>query len=267
MFAIVGAILFEIIRGQYLRTTMRWLLRAIVAASAALLLQGFADFPLQTPAISCLWALLLGVGFAVAIGGSRSTGVETLHETDSVRRFNIWAPASMALATVIVGLIVLWGTSLKAVQQNFPLVMHNAYDETAMILLEERTGARTSPSKSTQAEPLIRRSMMEAPANSYALTLLASLEPGSPTSLRAFEASYAAAPLDATLFRWRTAYAARWWDQLSPDTKKRVVDDITAEGSYFWEQRGWLSTLSSHYTGTAFGLTLYMTLMSSNLMM
>lgn len=264
IFTIVALILFEIVRGLRKRKSFGWLIRAVIASSVALLLQGVADFSLQTPGIALFWSMLLGLGYAIAIGGSRTPSHPDPSDRGILARGTVWAPALWALLTGATALIVLWGTSLKAVEQQFPVVMHNAYDEAALRKLTQGPNAG-SPASIEQVRRLIYRSLEEAPANAYAWTLLSSLGPGSSDSIAAFNHSYVAAPLDASLVKWRLAYAAAWWDRLPPETKDRVMNDAVAETKVFWDLRAWMAALSEHYKDTPFGLSLRLALLNEGL--
>ena len=262
--AVITLVIREIVQGHGQRKSSGWLLRAVLASSIALLLQGLVDFSLQTPGIALFWSMLLGMGYAVAIGGSRTPPLPEPAEDAITTRAKTWAPAAWALTTGAASLVILWGTSLKAVEQRFPLVMHSAYDEAALRRLSEGAGEKGGE-RDAKVRELLRRSLNEAPANAYAWTLMSSLAPGSDDSIAAFNRSYLAAPLDSTLVKWRLAFAAKWWDRLPPGTKERVISDAVAEAKTFWDLRAWLAALSDHYKDTPFGLSLRLALLNEGL--
>ena len=68
MFATVAVILGSIAWGAATRKSMRSWLRGLLALSLVVLLHGLSDYALQVPSIASNWAMLLGVGVAVAAG-------------------------------------------------------------------------------------------------------------------------------------------------------------------------------------------------------
>jgi O-antigen ligase len=254
MFAIVALILFEIFRGQRERQSIRWTMRGILGASLALLLHGTADFPLQTPAIATLWALLLGVGYAAATGGQRSEAkVEPKsgpNGTPPMIRW--WAPVGLAIVVELVSLILLWGGGRAAARHGFPVTLRTAYLTAAYeILAEPKT-----PQRDEQVRRLASAALKQAPTDDYAWMLLAHVGGGSPAGLAAFHQSIVAAPLDPAVFKWRTRFAADNWDALSLSDRTSVMQDIERERALYWDLRAWLADLGAAYQGQPFGLAL-----------
>ncbi|KQY95720.1 hypothetical protein ASD21_04180 [Caulobacter sp. Root1455] len=66
MFACIGWILFSTALGTLRRRRMTMWMRALVAASAVILVHGATDYALQVPSIAATWACLLGLGFGLA---------------------------------------------------------------------------------------------------------------------------------------------------------------------------------------------------------
>jgi len=66
MFASIGWILGATALGAHRRRRMTSWMRALVAASAVILIHGATDYALQVPSIAATWACLLGLGFGLA---------------------------------------------------------------------------------------------------------------------------------------------------------------------------------------------------------
>ena len=73
MFSVIGLIHWEIFRGLRSRQSMGWLIRGVLGCSTVLLVQGFGDFTLQTPAIALTsaWATASPLAAAGRWPGSR----------------------------------------------------------------------------------------------------------------------------------------------------------------------------------------------------
>lgn len=90
MFACIGWILVQIVVGAYRRTRATTAMRMAGAVSLLLLVQGLTDVALETPSISALWAVILGLGYgaASAPAGERRRRIDTMsgdaipHEAD-----------------------------------------------------------------------------------------------------------------------------------------------------------------------------------------
>ncbi len=84
MFAAVAVVLGVIAQGMGVRRSMRSWLRGVLALSLVVLLHGLSDYALQTPSIANAWAMILGVGLAVATG-KRPKGIRKSEpETDGL---------------------------------------------------------------------------------------------------------------------------------------------------------------------------------------
>jgi len=66
MFACIGWILASTGLGAHRRRRMTMWMRALVAASAVILIHGTTDYALQVPSITATWACLLGLGLGLA---------------------------------------------------------------------------------------------------------------------------------------------------------------------------------------------------------
>ena len=66
MFACIAWILGSTALGAHRRRRMTSWMRALVAASAVILIHGATDYALQVPSIAATWACLLGLGFGLA---------------------------------------------------------------------------------------------------------------------------------------------------------------------------------------------------------
>ncbi len=66
MFACIGWILVSTALGAHRRRRMTTWMRALVCASAVILIHGATDYGLQVPSIAATWACLLGLGFGLA---------------------------------------------------------------------------------------------------------------------------------------------------------------------------------------------------------
>jgi O-antigen ligase len=254
MFSIIGLILFEIFRGQSQRQTSRWAMRGILGASVVLMVDGTADFALQTPAVATLWALLLGVGYAAATGGHRADAKMPRTADAPPVRIHWWGPVGLALMVELLGLTVLWANGRPAIDQRFPVALRTAQLEKARDLLEHPL----QTSSAAEIRRLARSALMQSPLDAYAWMTLAHVDLGSPEGLAAFRQSYRAAPFDPNLFKWRTSYAANHWNDLSGNDRAAVLQDMSVERHQFWELREWLSDLGYAHKGEAFALATQM---------
>ncbi|CAN5295475.1 hypothetical protein BH09PSE2_BH09PSE2_23690 [soil metagenome] len=84
MFATVALLLGLIVRGLWVRKSMRSWLRGVLAVTLVILLHGLSDYALQTPSIANTWAMLLGVGLAVATGKRPKRVRKAEPETDGL---------------------------------------------------------------------------------------------------------------------------------------------------------------------------------------
>jgi len=257
MFTIIGAILFEIIRGLARRHAMRSLMRGVLAASAVLLIQGLADFTLQTPGVAILWALLLGLGYGVATGGQMSIDRDKEEPVAWVRQASSWAPRAIAALAQVLALVVLWGLGARAVQDGYPLALRSAYAQAALDQLERPVTA----AEAVRIETELTRGLKQAPTDPVLWILATKLKADRPEGLATFARSYSASAIDPPLMKWRTAFAAANWDRLTPEVRQKVMTEIEAVRE-LWGAEPWFRGLAAHYQGTAFGAALALTLAS-----
>ena len=255
MFAIIGMILFEIIRGLARRHAMRSLMRGVLAASAVLLIQGLADFTLQTPGVAILWALLLGLGYGVATGGHSGVERDKQEPVTWVRRASSWAPRTVAAAAQVMALVVLWGLGARAAADGYPLALRSAYAQAASDQLERPFTA----AEAAKVETELTRGLRQAPTDATLWLLATKLKADRAEGLATFARSYSASAIDPPLMKWRTAFAAANWDRLTPDVREKVMTEIEAVRG-LWGAEPWLRSLAARYQGTAFGAALALTL-------
>lgn len=255
MFTIIGVILFEILRGLANRHGQRRLMRGVLAASAVLLIQGLADFSLQTPAITILWALILGLGFGVATGGTRGQARDAAPANRWLRSASIWAPRGVAAVVQVLALVVLWGLGARAAQDGYPLALSSAYAQAASDQLQRPY--TSAEALKVQAE--LTKGLRQAPTDALLWLLDTQLNADRPEGLAAFARSYAASAIDPALMKWRTAFAAANWDRLTPDLRDKVMTEVEAVRD-IWGAEPWFRSLLAHYQGTAFGAALALTL-------
>ena len=255
MFAIIGVILFEIIRGLARRHAMRSLMRGVLAASAVLLIQGLADFTLQTPGVAILWALLLGLGYGVATGGHSGVERDKQEPVTWVRRASSWAPRTVAAAAQVMALVVLWGLGARAAADGYPLALRSAYAQAASDQLERPFTA----AEAAKVETELTRGLRQAPTDATLWLLATKLNADRAEGLATFARSYSASAIDPPLMKWRTAFAAANWDRLTPDVREKVMTEIEAVRG-LWGAEPWLRSLAARYQGTAFGAALALTL-------
>ena len=254
MLAVVAVIHWEIVKGLQARTSLGWLLRGVLGCSAVLLVQGLGDFSLQTPAIALMWALVLGLGYRVAVGGSRAVAREAEAAPPWVRHAATWAPAGVAVAAELSALRVLWGAGRKAAEDGFPLALRTAHEQAALHSL-----GTPGPAGRQMARKHAMAALRQSPTDAYAWTLLAFVEGSSPAGGDALERSYLSAPLSPNLARWRAQMVADRWDQLSPGLRAKAMQELRTERKLAGFD-AWLKDLMVRYRDTAFGLALSMDL-------
>ena len=254
MFAVIGVIHWEILQGLRTRQGLVWLMRGVIGFSAVLLVQSFGDFTLQTPAISMLWALLLGLGFRAATGGSRAVEREALPTAPWMRTAAFWSPVAIAILAELTALLVLWSAGSKAAEDHFPLTLRTAYEQAALGRLSSRTKAGRIEARSE-----IVAALRQSPTDAYAWTMLAYLDGNSPKGLEELDRSYLSAPLAPNLVRWRAQLAADWWDDLPSDLRAKVIQELRAERTLDGVE-GWLKTLPATSGNASFGLALSLAL-------
>lgn len=257
MFAVTGVILFEIVRGVAKRHGQRRLMRGVLAASAVLLVQGLADFSLQTPAITILWALILGLGYGVATGGQMGIERDKAAPQAFIRQTSIWTPRLVAASAQALALVVLWGASSRAAADGYPLALRSAYAQAASDQLEHPYTA----SEAVKIEAELTRGLRQAPTDPLLWILATKLKADRPEGLAAFARSYSASAIDPPLMKWRTAFAAANWDRLTPEVREKVMTEIEAVRE-LWGAEPWFRSLAARYRGTAFGAALTLTLMT-----
>ncbi len=255
MFTIIGVILFEIIRGLARRHAMRSLMRGVLAVSAVLLIQGLADFTLQTPGVAILWALLLGLGYGVATGGQAGIDRDKAESAVWVRQVSTWAPRALAASAQVLALVVLWGLGPRAAVDGYPLALRSAYAQAASDQLDRPVTA----AEAARIEVELTRGLKQAPTDPVLWILATQLKADRPEGLAAFARSYSASAIDPPLMKWRTAFAAANWDRLTPDVREKVMTEIEAVRG-LWGAEPWLRSLAARYQGTAFGAALALTL-------
>ncbi len=254
MFSVIAILHWEIFQGLRRRQSLGWLLRGVMGLSTVLLVQGFGDFSLQTPAIALMWALVLGLGFRVAIGGSRAMARESQPAPGWIRHAAYWAPVCVALCAELSALVVLWGAGRKAAEDRFPLALRTAYEQAALHSLSApAAGARASARADAVA------ALDQSPTDAYAWTMLAYLDGNSPTGDGELEKSYLSAPLAPNMARWRTQLVAERWDQLSPELRAKVMQELRVERKLEGFDV-WLKAMILRYHDTPFGLALSLNL-------
>ncbi len=67
MFSTITLVLWHIFKGLGVRQRMHTWIRTILCVSLFILLHGMMDYGLQVPSIAMTWALLLGIGFSLAM--------------------------------------------------------------------------------------------------------------------------------------------------------------------------------------------------------
>ena len=257
MFAIVGLILVEIVRGLAMRSSMHGLMRGVLAASALLMIQGLADFTLQTPGTAILWALILGLGYGVATGGHRSMVRDSASPKAWVRNLSVWSPRMLAATVQGLALVVLWGASSRAAEHGYPFALRSAYAQAASAEFE----APQSEVRDRRIRIDLLRGLRQGPTDPVLWLLAARLNDNLPASSAAFSRSYESSRVDPPLMKWRSAFAAAHWDQLSPQTRENVMSELS-EFREGWGAEPWLRSLAARYRGTAFGAALTLTLMT-----
>ena len=248
--AILILVIREIAIGERVRSSMKWIMRSVVCASCLLFVQGLSDFSLQVPAISILWSVMLGSGFAVATGGSRE--VQAIPDLKPVWTGFSRTPAVMLLAVgceVFALTLIVAGLPI-AVHGRFPIVLRTAYDAVAY----EQSGRDPGPERDALIRSSTNGALREFPLDAYAWMMRADIDRALPGGPVALSRSYRAAPFDATLFKWRVSLAAEMWDRLRPEDRLAVIEDIRAERPVFWSLRDWLNDLQRRYNDQPFGL-------------
>lgn len=229
MFACLGWILYAMAYGATKRRRMTTWLRAGFAASLVLLIQGWADFSLEVPAVAMTWAALLGCGYAVS-RGRREQSSETPASALTV------LPLSLGIASVALALTCL----LAVIEIDAPLGLRplllpisQAYSYHARDLLQN---AQTTGNADTlhDAENWTRQELALSPMSSSGWlrqAMISALEnkPDSETN-RLLDISYSVAPLDPEVFKYRTRFVLENWDRMSPT----VRDDARAEITVGW---------------------------------
>ena len=259
MFSIIALMLIQIFRGYTVRRNARAVMLSVLAASAVILIHGFADFGLQTPAIAQYWALLLGVGYSAAIGGRFADQRAGRAEVVWKKAVSVWAPRAAAGEATITALGLLWGLSSRAAADGYPLALRSAYSQAAI----EELSAPFSIARDQRAEILLKKGLSQSPSDPV-LWLLETQRLGrSPEGYVAFSRSYTASAIDPPLMKWRAAYAAANWDSLPADLRERVMTEIVAVRG-MWGVQAWLDALEAKYRGTAFGAALMLTLSNSD---
>jgi O-antigen ligase len=254
MFSVIGLIHWEIFQGLRSRQSMGWLMRGVLGCSTVLLVQGFGDFTLQTPAIALMWALLLGLGYRVAIGGGRAVARESQTASSSIQRAAFWIPVGVALVAELCALLVLWGAGRKAAEDGFPLALRTAYEQAALHGL-----ATGGPAGRQAARSYALAAVRQSPTDAYAWTLLAYIDGNSALGTDALEKSYLSAPMSPNLVRWRTQMVANRWDQLTPELRAKVMQELRIERKLEGFDI-WLKGLLARHRDTSFGLALSLAL-------
>ena len=250
MFSIVGLLLFAILRGLVRRRSMHWLLRGVLGASLFLAVQGLADFSLQTPAISILWSVLLGLGFSVATGGYNATRAAARTATDADRKMALWIPLGLAITVELMSLMSLWANAGIAASQRFPFVLKSGYESH---ILDAMTGPQ-SPAVGREVRRSVGAALRQAPADPYLWVLAASVDGVGEAGLDALARSYDCAPFDPTLVRWRTEFAARQWTNVPAGLRSKILNEVAVERD--WGLRPWIQDMATAYRGQPFGLAL-----------
>ena len=258
MFAVIGVIHWEILKGHQTRQSLVWLMRGVLGFGAVLLLQSFGDFTLQTPAIALMWALLLGLAYRVATGGSRAAEREAVLPALWVQRAAFWAPVGIAVVAEVSALLVLWGAGRAAAETGFPLALRSAYEQAALHHLTSKApGAREAARADTLA------ALWQSPTDAYAWTMLAYLDTDPARAVEDLEKSYLGAPLAPNLVRWRAQLAADRWDQLPPELRAKVMEELRIERKLDGFDV-WLNGLLAREHDTSFSLALSLALQNWN---
>ena len=254
MFAVIAIIHWEIFQGLRSRQSMLWLMRGVVGFSVVLIVQGFGDFTLQTPAVALMWALVLGVAYRVATGGSRAVEREAGSPSAQVRIAAAWGPVCLAVCAELSALVVLWGAGRKAAEDHFPLALRTAYEMSAVNRLNSR-----APSGKADAKADALAALRQDPTDAYAWTMLAYIQGNSATGRDALVKSYLSAPLAPNLVRWRAEMVADWWNDLTPDVRAQAMQELRAERKLEGFDM-WLKALLATRRNTPFGLALSLAL-------
>jgi O-antigen ligase len=251
MAVLLCLVVYEIVRGLRARETARKQLRVVIGVATLFAVHASKDFTLQMPAICLFLSFILGVGFSVGLGGSRAISRTPVPANSSLGRVATWAPRGLSIVTQVGALALLWGSSYKAAELHFPLVLRTAYEELAILSVSDPA---VDPSQS-RARAAAMAALRLAPTDAVAWTILADLRGPVAGRLAALEHSYESDPIDPGLLQWRAVYAARNWDSLTPRLRAMVLRDITAERTQ-WGASEWLRKLAVQSGPSAFGLAL-----------
>lgn len=259
MFVLIGVLLYEIYIGLQRRSQNRSLMIGVLTGSFFLLVEGFFDFSLQTPAIAIFWSFLLGLAFAVSNGGRKGQDRHRAEQDPVTSQLSTWTPRTLGFASLFASLLVMWGLGWPSAKEGYPLAGRSAYAIAAQNAL-----AKPAAGEDTRLiDQLISSGLKQGPADPVLWILRAQTHAGRPEGVVAFERSYVCSPINPELMPWRAFYAASHWNGLSSELKQTVMTEIYAlhEG---WGAEPWLRSLAGRYRGTAFGtaLTLTLTLMT-----
>jgi len=238
-----------------MRHSMSALLRGVLAASLLLLIQSLVDFTLQTPGVTVLWALILGLGYGVATGGQRSVDRDRTTPRRWTRSLSIWSPRIIAASAQGLALIVLWGESGQAAMDGYPLALRSAYTQAAAVEFD----APPTAARNSRIEMDLIKGLRQGPTDPVLWLMSARLNENRANGISAFARSYEVSSVDPTLMKWRSAFASAHWDQLSPLTRDNVMSELVLFRSG-WGAEPWFRSLSARYQGTAFGAALALTL-------
>lgn len=248
MFLIIALLLLDIALGLFRRQRQRDLLVGVLGFSGVLLVQGLGDFSLQTPGIAIFWSLLLGLGVAVARSSQRGGDTRTVRAR--IPPFVKPVAFGVGSLSLVASVGLLFGGLPIAMAMGWPLSLRPAYHAAAEAqLIQPTKGAE----QRTLAQTALRRALQQSPVDAYAWAILADIDDGEADRIEALNRSYESSPLDPSLFRWRTAIAARLWPALPPGLRQRILADVEVER----ERPGvapWLHALQASYPGTSFAL-------------
>jgi O-antigen ligase len=228
MFLCIAVILGQIVAGSLSRERMAVWLKGLTACSLVLLLHGMTDYALQLPSIQALWAVLLGLGCAVA---------SKRHPATASTRTPVPAGGTVKAGLILAGAIL---TTMSAVSFGIALYAPSSAVAAALPLAEPsgreadrllaaQDGDRAS--RLAQAGVLTMKELRLSPASGAAWVRLAQIESErsggfTAPAAAALERSYTVAPLDPYLIPARLPYVYSYWGELTPDMRADTLSQI-----------------------------------------
>jgi O-antigen ligase len=230
MAALFLGLIWPIVRGAFGDGAVGIWCRATACGAVVFLIHGVTDFGLQVPAIQALAVMVLGV-----VGGMtadrRTAGPTT--------RLPEWPVGLAAAGAVTVSVVaMLSGLPLVAAKlggdfSSWPTAPADALARAIETGLEQ---PGVSADQSRRLDHLSARELALRPASGGAWLRRAGVEAllsRDEAANRAFERSFAVAPLQASLFARRTSLAYERWDRLSVAARDQTIYQMNVE----WRRR------------------------------